>query len=96
MTISDFQRRIEESYFERDWRRGRDRTFMWFIEEIGELSRAMARPRDDDGKNLREEFADVFAWLATLASIEGVSLEEVALEKYGDGCPKCGKSPCDC
>jgi NTP pyrophosphatase (non-canonical NTP hydrolase) len=96
LTITEFQKRIEEIYFERDSRRGRDRTFLWFAEEVGELARAMARPRDDDGKNLREEFADVLAWLATLASIEGVSLEEAALEKYRDGCPKCEKVPCDC
>ena len=96
MKISEFQRRIEEIYFERDSNRGRDRTFLWFVEEVGELARAMARPQSDGAKNLREEFADVFAWLATLASIEGISLEEVAKEKYGQGCPKCGRTPCGC
>jgi NTP pyrophosphatase (non-canonical NTP hydrolase) len=73
-----------------------ERTFLWFVEEVGELARAMARPGKDGGKNLREEFADVFAWLATLASIEGIALEEVAREKYGAGCPKCGLKPCAC
>ena len=96
MTIGEFQKLIEEIYFERDSKRGRDRTFLWFVEEVGELSRALARPRDDGGQNLREEFADVLAWLSTLASIEGISLEEVAREKYGAGCPKCGHTPCAC
>ena len=98
MKISEFQKRIEELYYERDASRGRDRTFLWFVEEIGELARALARSDDraDGGENLREEFADVLAWLATLASLEGISLEEVAVAKYGDGCPKCGKTPCDC
>lgn len=96
MTIGEFQKLIEEIYFERDSKRGRDRTFLWFVEEVGELSRALARPRDDGGQNLREEFADVLAWLSTLASIEGVSLEDVAREKYGGGCPKCGHTPCAC
>ena len=96
MKISEFQRLIEELYYDRDAARGRDRTFLWFVEEVGELSRALARPRDDDGQNLREEFADVLAWLATLASLEGISLEEVAREKYEKGCPKCGATPCDC
>ena len=96
MRISEFQKRIEEIYFQRDSARGRDRTFVWFVEEVGELARALARPRDSTGKNLREEFADVLAWLATLASIEGVSLEDAAREKYGNGCPKCGATPCRC
>ncbi|MBI4586047.1 MAG: nucleotide pyrophosphohydrolase [Planctomycetes bacterium] len=96
MTISEFQHKIEEIYFARDSERGRDRTFLWFIEEVGELAKAMARPCPDGGRNLREEFADVLAWLATLASIEGISLEEAAVEKYGAGCPKCGGKPCRC
>ena len=96
MGIHDFQTLIEETYFERDSSRGRDRTFLWFVEEVGELSRALNRPRDQSGENLREEFADVFAWLSTLASLEGISLEEVATERYGKGCPKCGEKPCRC
>jgi NTP pyrophosphatase (non-canonical NTP hydrolase) len=96
MTIREFQKLIEELYYARDAGRGRDRTFLWFIEEIGELSRALARPRDDGGKNLREEFADVFAWLVSLASIAGVDVEAAAAEKYGRGCPKCGRTPCAC
>lgn len=96
MRISDFQKRIEEIYFDRDAARGRDRTFLWLVEEVGELARALARPKDATGANLREEFADVFAWLASLASQTGVSLEDVAREKYGKGCPKCGGTPCRC
>ncbi len=96
MKISEFQKLIEDLYYEKDSSRGRDRTFMWFTEEVGELARAMVRPKDEDGTNLREEFADVFAWLATLASLEGISLEEVVQEKYGKGCPKCEANPCTC
>jgi NTP pyrophosphatase (non-canonical NTP hydrolase) len=96
MTISGFQKLIEEIYLERDSARGRDGTFVWFVEEVGELAKALARPRDDGGKNLREEFADVLAWLATLASIAGVDLEAAALEKYRKGCPKCHSTPCAC
>lgn len=96
MKISEFQRLIEAIYLERDRARGRDRTFLWFVEEVGELSRAMARPPQDGGQNLREEFADVLAWLSTLASIEGVDLEAAALAKYKEGCPKCRSTPCAC
>jgi NTP pyrophosphatase (non-canonical NTP hydrolase) len=66
------------------------------MEEIGELARALARPAADGGKNLREEFADVLAWLSTLASIAGVDLESAAAEKYRGGCPKCRSTPCAC
>lgn len=96
MRISEFQKLIEAIYFQRDSARGREGTFAWFIEEVGELARALNRPRDRTGRNLREEFADVLAWLSTLASLEGVSLEEAAREKYGQGCPKCGQTPCRC
>ncbi len=96
MRISEFQKQIEAIYFKRDAARGQDRTFLWLVEEVGELARALTRPKDSTGANLREEFADVLAWLASLASQAGVSLEEVAREKYGKGCPKCGGTPCGC
>jgi len=51
---------------------------MWFIEEIGELATALA---SGDQANKQEEFADVFAWLCTLANINDVDLEK-ACEKY--------------
>lgn len=96
MTIQEFQRLIEALYLQRDSARGRDATFVWFVEEVGELARALLRPRPDGGKNLREEFADVLAWLSTLASLAGVDLEAAATEKYSKGCPKCRSSPCAC
>ena len=100
MTIAEFQKRIEEIYLERDRSRGRDGTFRWFVEEVGELSRALSGrvPGGPEAvrQNLREEFADVLAWLSTLASIEGIDLEEAAREKYAEGCPKCHASPCAC
>jgi NTP pyrophosphatase (non-canonical NTP hydrolase) len=67
---------------------------MWFAEEVGELTRALRR--DDDPENLKEEFADVLAWLATLASIKGIDLDECVELKYGNGCPYCSKTPCAC
>ena len=43
-----------------------------------------------DAANLREEFADVLAWVTTLANISGVDLEQAVREKYmgNDGGPK--------
>jgi NTP pyrophosphatase (non-canonical NTP hydrolase) len=94
MRIADFQKLIEEIYYARDSARGRDRTFAWFVEEVGELSKALMRGKDP--RNLRGEFADVLAWLATLASLEGISLEQAAAEKYAHGCPRCLSKPCNC
>ena len=91
-SMQDFQRQIEAIYFEKDSARGLDGTFRWFIEEVGEVARAM---RTGDAAQLREEFADCLAWLNTLASICGIELEE-AVRKYASGCPKCGKTPCGC
>jgi NTP pyrophosphatase (non-canonical NTP hydrolase) len=78
MRIRDFQHWILEKYGQRDSERGTPGTFMWFIEEVGELATAL---HSDDIENKHEEFADVFAWLCTLANINDVDLER-AIEKY--------------
>ena len=93
MRIQDFQRRIEQIYLQRDSARGLAGTHMWFCEEVGELTRALRR---GERAALDGEFADVFAWLSTLASIAGVELEEAVREKYGSGCPRCSRAPCAC
>jgi NTP pyrophosphatase (non-canonical NTP hydrolase) len=92
MQIREFQRQIERIYLEKDRARGIEGTFRWFVEEVGELARAMRR---GNHVGLQEEFADAFAWLSTMASICGIDLEEAA-GKYAGGCPKCGATPCRC
>jgi NTP pyrophosphatase (non-canonical NTP hydrolase) len=81
MHISEFQKFIAEKYLQRDKERGTSATFMWFIEEVGELATSL---HGDDEINKSEEFADVFAWLCTLANINDIDLEE-ALKKYTSG-----------
>ena len=78
MTIKEFQEIISEKYGQRDRHRGTPATFLWFIEEVGELATALA---GDDHDNKIEEFGDVFAWLCTLANINDVDLEQ-AVQKY--------------
>lgn len=46
--------------------------------------------------NLADEFADVFAWLATIANVADVDLSAALFRKYGAGCPGCGNFTCDC
>ncbi|MEI6504039.1 MAG: MazG nucleotide pyrophosphohydrolase domain-containing protein [Armatimonadota bacterium] len=93
MTLREFQQQIERIYFEKDSGRGMEPTFMWLVEEVGELSRALRRESPEE---LAGEFADCAAWLNTLASIAGVDLEQAVIDKYGDGCPKCQATPCRC
>ncbi len=94
MTIEAFQKQIEDIYYTRDAARGVPLTFTWFVEEVGELAKEI-RTQPQDMERLREEFADVFAWLATLASLFDISLEDAA-QIYAEGCPKCNGTPCDC
>ena len=89
----DFQALIHKMYFEKDEERGVDGTFMWLMEEIGELAAAL---RQGSHQDKCEEFADVIAWLATIANVAGVDLSQALHEKYGTGCPGCNKYICDC
>jgi len=92
MEIKDFQKVIKDTYFEKDAGRGVEGTFRWFIEEVGELAKAI---RKGDRENLVEEFSDVMAWLFSLANLMGIDMEEAA-RRYANGCPKCGHIPCIC
>jgi len=81
MHISQFQQLIAKKYKKRDQQRGIPATFMWFIEEVGELATALV---SKDQKNKEEEFADVFAWLCTLANITDVDLEKACAKYTGN------------
>lgn len=82
LSLAEFQAFIREHYHERDAARGTAATFMWLVEEIGELATALQRGA---GPELAEEFADVLGWLATLANMHGVDLEEAVRRKYLTG-----------
>ena len=92
MDLSALQSVIRATYGERDRARGIDATFGWFIEEVGELSRAIRRQGHEERVT---EFSDALAWLVTLADLTGVDLADAA-QRYADGCPKCHTSPCGC
>ncbi|MBR4750355.1 MAG: nucleotide pyrophosphohydrolase [Thermoguttaceae bacterium] len=93
LSISDFQRLIRKMYVEKDIERGVAGTFMWLMEEVGELSTAL---RSGTHREREEEFADVLAWLTTIANVVGVDLNKALVDKYGAGCPGCGKLVCEC
>jgi len=93
MEIREFQELIRELYFERDSKRGKEKTMLWLVEEIGELAEAI---RKNDLNSIGEEMADVFAWLVSLANLYGVDLENEVRKKYPGYCIRCGKKPCEC
>jgi NTP pyrophosphatase (non-canonical NTP hydrolase) len=83
---------MDETYGERDRARGVPSAVAWLAEELGELAQAARKGTHDD--RLRE-FADVLAWVASLANLLDVDLDEAA-GVYAKGCPKCGGIPCRC
>jgi NTP pyrophosphatase (non-canonical NTP hydrolase) len=93
LSLAEFQQLIRRMYYEKDYARGVDGTFMWLMEEIGELAAAL---REGSPEELRGEFADVLAWLTTIANVAEIDLTEAVREKYGAGCPGCGKFLCIC
>ena len=93
MQIDEFQNMMKQLYLHRDSERGTDGTLKWLMDEVEELKEAL---KEDDTKAIENEFADVLAWLASLANIVNIDLEKAALSKYANKCPKCGLSPCDC
>ena len=93
MRINEFQDMMRRIYFHRDFERGASGTFNWLVDEVRELGDAL---REDNTVALEDEFADVLAWLASLANVLNIDLEGAALSKYSNRCPKCGKTPCQC
>ena len=87
LTLAEFQEHIRRRYFATDEARGTPGTFMWFIEEVGELATALHKKAGEGGatsggEDLEGEFADVLAWLCTLANINGVDLTAAVQKKY--------------
>lgn len=88
MTLAELQKLIRDRYYATDSARGSAGTFIHFAEEFGELATAIYNnnrpnkpPTAAERDNLVEEFADVLAWLATLANINNVDLDQ-AMAKY--------------
>ena len=92
MDLANLQDVIERTYGERDRERGVPSTVAWLAEEVGELAQAVRKGNHDQRVH---EFADVLAWVASLANQLDVDLTE-AVQRYADGCPRCAAVPCTC
>ncbi len=93
ISLREFQQLIRDMYMQKDATRGIDGTFMWLIEEVGELATAL---REGTADELAAEFADVLAWLTTIANVAEIDLTTAVRKKYGSGCPGCGQLICTC
>lgn len=93
MHIREFQEMMKQLYLHRDSERGVQGTYEWLVDEVEELKEAL---EEEDMEATGKEFADVIAWLASLANITGIDLETEAVKKYNGKCPKCQKAPCQC
>jgi len=93
MHIHEFQEMMKHLYFHRDSERGVKGTHEWLMDEVKELGEAL---EGNNKEAVEKEFADVIAWLASLANISGIDLERAAVNKYSGKCPKCQRSPCQC
>ncbi len=95
MKISDFQNLIKELYLEKDKKRGLRLTFIWLVEEVGELARIL-RKKSFDREKSSEELADIIAWTTSLANLLDIELEKALSKKYPKRCIKCDSNPCKC
>ncbi|MFX1394189.1 MAG: MazG nucleotide pyrophosphohydrolase domain-containing protein [Promethearchaeota archaeon] len=95
MKISDFQILIKNIYYSRDVERGISGTFIWLVEELGELARTI-KDQKIDKKRASEEIADVIAWINSLANLLDIDVEEALFDKYPNKCRKCNSLPCRC
>ena len=93
ITLAELQQLIRRMYFAKDQERGVEGTFMWLMEEVGELATAL---REGNHQACVEEFADVLAWLTTIANVAHVDLTSAIRQKYGSGCPGCRHLVCTC
>ncbi|MGM9999408.1 MAG: MazG nucleotide pyrophosphohydrolase domain-containing protein [Candidatus Bruticola sp.] len=98
LSFREFQEFIRNHYQKHDSERGVGGTFLWFMEEVGELASALqnnTNPKADEKmrQNLEEEFADVLGWLSTLANMHNIDLEQALRRKYLDNKSLTGHKP---
>ena len=93
MHIHEFQEMMKRLYSKKDLERGVKGTYKWLVDEVVELGEEL---EGADKEATEKEFADVIAWLTSLANIKGIDLEKAALNKYKNKCPKCQRAPCQC
>jgi len=95
MNIREFQTLIRDLYFEQDQKRGLKNSYIWLIEEIGELA-SVLKKTEINLDEASEELSDIFAWTTSIANLLNIDLETVLIKKYPNICIKCKSNPCVC
>ena len=95
MRMSEFQALLKKLYLHKDLNRGIKSTYIWLIEEIGELA-TLLNNQELDNEKISEELADIIAWTISIANILNIDIEEAIRSKYPIKCKKCNSSPCNC
>ncbi len=95
MKVSEFQQLIKDLYFHQDFDRGIEKSFLWLVEEIGELA-SNVKSKMINKKEIGDEMADIVAWICSLANLFEIELEEALFRKYPNKCIKCDSNPCRC
>jgi NTP pyrophosphatase (non-canonical NTP hydrolase) len=93
LKIAEFQNLMQDLYLKRDKARGLEKTMLWLVSEVGELSEAI---RLQNSQKIAEEAADVLAWLCSVANLTNIDLETAASSKYPGKCARCDSNPCKC
>ena len=91
--IHEFQDLMKKLYLEKDRERGKAKTALKLMEEVGELAEAILLENEE---KVAEEMADIIAWVFSIANLYDINLSEAFREKYNNVCPKCDKNPCIC
>jgi len=76
--------------------RGIEKTFIWLVEEVGELASTLKQDSELDLNKVSEEMADIIAWMSSLANLLEIDLEKALVDKYPNKCIKCNSNPCCC
>jgi len=84
---------MKKLYFDKDLKRGLEKTVLKLVEEVGELAEAILL---QDKEKITEEIVDIIAWTLSVANIAGIDVEEDFIHKYSNSCPKCKNNPCSC
>ena len=93
INIHEFQELMKDLYLEKDLKRGKERTMLKLMEEVGELAEAVLL---EDEEKVSEEMSDIMAWVFSIANLYDINLSNAFKEKYNQACPKCNESPCIC
>lgn len=87
---------MKDLYFHQDSKRGIEKTFIWLVEEVGELARTLKEDKNLDSIKISEEIADIIAWTCSLSNLLEIDLEKALIDKYPNKCLKCDSTPCQC